>query len=93
MHYYSVTVVFYLLAVGPPFDLFMSCGSNDAILLWQHENQNVLEYIVYYNTSFDPETFTEIARVSPRKYGTLRTRGVTEGGGGGGEVGPSLCIQ
>jgi len=56
----------------PPYDVRLaSCGTLKAVVQWSPGSDNndpILQYIVYYNTSFDePDQFIEGARVTARR--------------------------
>ena len=55
----------------PPYDVHLtSCGTLKAVVEWSPGSDNndpIVQYIVYYNTSFDePDRFTEGARATAR---------------------------
>jgi len=57
----------------PPYDIRLtSCGTQKADVRWTPSSDNndpILQYIVYYNTSFDePDQFIEGARVTANRH-------------------------
>lgn len=59
----------------PPYDVRLtSCGALKAVVEWSpgsDNNDRILQYIVYYNTSFDePDRFTEGAKVIASRHST-----------------------